>query len=131
VARKSGCGVPLRVLQEEVKNPNEAFKVRGTVKAAVLMGDKDCEGLVAVSAYDSKPGHFISTICDSIQWVNTQRPVWNEAKQAFNTLGFLRLNVDNDYNNDMNGVDIADQLRNYYGFDYWLRNFKWWWPIFL
>ena len=30
----------------------------------------------------------------------------------------------------MGGVDIADQLRNYYHFDHWTRLHKWWWPIF-
>ena len=30
----------------------------------------------------------------------------------------------------MGGVDIADQLRNYYRFDHWMRLRKWWWPIF-
>jgi Transposase IS4 len=130
VARKSGRGIPMSVLQEDVKNVNEAFKVRGTVKAAVLMGDKDCENLVAVSVYDTKPVHFISTICESVEWITKERDVWNEAKQEFSKLKFLRLNVNDDYNNDMNAVDIADQLRNNYRFDHWLRNFKWWWAIF-
>ena len=31
----------------------------------------------------------------------------------------------------MNGVDVADQLRGQYRFDHWLRNYKWWWSIFL
>ena len=131
VARKSGRGIPMSVLQEEVKNPNDAFKVRDTVKAAVLMGDKDCRDLVAVSVYDTKPVHFISSICDSIKWIDKNRKVWNEAKQEFSNMNFLRLNVNNDYNNDMNAVDIADQLRNNYRFDHWLRNFKWWWSIFM
>ena len=30
----------------------------------------------------------------------------------------------------MGHVDIADQLRNSYRFDHWLRNRKWWWSIF-
>ena len=131
VARKSGRGIPMSVLQEEVKNPNDAFKVRGTVKAAVLMGDKDCRDLVAISVYDTKPVHFISSICDSIKWIDKNRKVWNEAKQEFSNMNLLRLNVNNDYNNDMNAIDIADQLRNNYRFDHWLRNFKWWWSIFM
>ena len=31
----------------------------------------------------------------------------------------------------MGGVDIADQLRNYYHFNHWMRKRKWWWLIFL
>ena len=43
---------------------------------------------------------------------------------------FLRLNVNDDYNYGMGGADIADQIRGSYHFDHWLRNFKWWHPIF-
>ena len=42
---------------------------------------------------------------------------------------FLCLNVNNDYNHDMGGGDIADQLRNYYRFDHWMRK-KLWWSFF-
>ena len=31
----------------------------------------------------------------------------------------------------MGDVDIVDTLGNQYYFDHWLRNFKWWQPIFL
>ena len=30
----------------------------------------------------------------------------------------------------MGGCDIADQLRNYYHFDDWMRKRKWWWSFF-
>ena len=131
VARKNGRGIPLSVIQEEVKNPAEAYKVRGTVKAAVLQGDKDCPDLVAVSVYDTKPVHFISTIVESIEWIVKGKKVWNEAAAEMKPLKFLRLNCNDDYNNKMNSVDLADQLRNNYRFDHWLRNFKWWWAVFL
>ena len=45
-------------------------------------------------------------------------------------LKFLCLNINNDYNHDMGGVDIADQLRKYYQFDHWMRKHKWWWLVF-
>ena len=34
-------------------------------------------------------------------------------------------------NRKMNPVDVADQLRNQYRMDHWLRQKKWWWSIFL
>ena len=30
----------------------------------------------------------------------------------------------------MGGVDIVDQLQNYYRFNHWMRKRKWWWLIF-
>ena len=30
---------------------------------------------------------------------------------------------------NMNGADIADQLRNHYRIDRWMRKRKWWWGI--
>ena len=107
---KSCHGLPSCVQQEEKKTPNEICAVRGTVKAAVLEGDLDVPNLVAVSYYDQKPVYFLSTICESIQWVQCQKQVYCSETQQLETLKFLQLNVNNDYNHDMGGVDIADQL---------------------
>jgi hypothetical protein len=129
VTRKSGRGIPLSVLQEEVKNKAQQEAIRGTVKVAVLKGDPDCPKLVAASVYDTKPVHFLSMICDCIKWVEKQRPTFNTATKRTEQLNFLRLNINDDYNNSMGHVDVSDQLRNYYRFDHWLRQWKWWWSI--
>ena len=60
--QKSGRGLPQCVLQEEKTSPLEICQVHGTVKAAVLEGDSEMPDLVAVSYYDQKPVHFLSTI---------------------------------------------------------------------
>mmetsp|Transcript_22737 Transcript_22737/g.34392 ORF Transcript_22737/g.34392 Transcript_22737/m.34392 type:complete len:226 (+) Transcript_22737:1278-1955(+) len=65
--QKKGRGLPKCVIQEEVTNKSMKKFVRGTVKAAVLEGDDKCKDLVAVSYYNSKPVHFLSTICKLIQ----------------------------------------------------------------
>ena len=46
-------------------------------------------------------------------------------------MNFLCLNLIDDYNDNMNKTDISDQLRNQYRMDYWIRNKKWWWAIFM
>ena len=102
----------------------------GTVKGAVLEVDSEIPDLVAMSYYDQKPVHFLSTICESIKWIQCEKPVYCVEPDQVETLKFLHLNINNDYNHDMGGVDIADQLGNYYRFDHWMRKHKWWWLIF-
>ena len=100
------------------------------MKAGVLEGDLDVPNLVAVSYYDQKPVHFLSTICESIHWIQCQKQVYCSETQQLEMLKFLRLNVNNDYNHHMGGVDNVDQLQNYYHFDHWMRKRKRWWSIF-
>ena len=64
VARKSGRGVPQSILQEEIHNLNKQKKVRGTVKAAQLVGDPSCPNLCTVSMCNTMPVHFL-TMCNS------------------------------------------------------------------
>jgi hypothetical protein len=128
--RKSGRGLPKFVLQEEVKNPSELRTVRGTVRAAVLEGDEEVPNLVAVSYYDAKPVHFLSTICESILWIQLERKVYCVETGKVEIMKFMRLNINDAYNHDMGHVDISDQLRNYYRFDHWMRKRKWWWSLY-
>ena len=127
---KAGRGLPSCVLQEEKKGAAEIRQARGTVKAAVLDGDPEVPDLVVLSYYDQKPVHFLSTICKEIKWVVKERLVYCVETGGQQTLQFLRLNVNDDYNEDMGGADIADQLRNQYRFDHWMRKRKWWWLFY-
>jgi hypothetical protein len=96
----------------------------------VLEGDPTVPNLVAVSYYDQKPVHFLSTICQEIKWIRKERSVFNVDTGKVQTMEFLRLAINDDYNHKMGNVDIADQLRNYYRFDHWMRKRKWWWSMF-
>ena len=62
VTRKWGRGIPDCILQEEVKNKGSQIKVRGTVKAARLIGDLGCPNLIASSIYESRPVHYLSMV---------------------------------------------------------------------
>jgi hypothetical protein len=130
VVRKSGRGVPTCVLQETQKNAKEADKVHGTIKAAVL-DDPECPSVVCMSYYDSKDVYFMSTSATEIKWVEKERHVYNKEAQKMVSMKFLRPNIVDDYNNGMNKVDQADQLRSSYRFDLWTRTRKWWWAIWL
>jgi len=44
---------------------------------------------------------------------------------------YLQLNIIDDYNNNMNSVDIANQLWGHHSWDHWMRHKKWWWAIFI
>ena len=128
--RKSGHGLPKCVIQEEVKNAEAIGAVQGTVNAAVLEGDDKVSGLLAVSYYDQKPVHFLSTVCEKIKWVQCEKKVNCVETEQVGTMMFLWLSINNDYNYRMGGVDIVDQLRNYYHFDHWMHKRKWWWSVF-
>ena len=129
VTRKWGRGIPDCVLQEEVKNKVAQIKVRGTVKAAKLIGDPGCPNLIASSIYDSRPVHYLSMVSKSIKWVTLERQVYNVESGAVETMQFLRLNQIHAYNHGMGDVDLADQLRGVYRLDRFVRNKKWWFSM--
>ena len=129
VAQKKGRGVPNCVLQNEVLNLKQQRFVRGTVKAAVLVGDPGCPNLIASSVYDTKPVNYLSMVSDKIEWVVKSKPVFNVKTNETEDLQFLQLNQINKYNNEMGGVDIADQLRGVYRIDCFVRDRKWWFSI--
>jgi hypothetical protein len=131
VARTWGRGVPEKCVQHTVQDVAKANKLRGRTLVAKLEGDVECPDLVCCSVYDSKPVHLLSTIVEEIDWNVLNRKVWSTEKKANVVMQFLRLNMIDDYNHHMNSVDLADQLRNCYRFNHWMRNRKWGWAIFL
>jgi len=73
----------------------------------------------------------MSTSATEIKWVEKERRVYNKEAQKVVSMKFLRPKMVDDYNNGMNKVDQADQLRSSYRFDLWTRTRKWWWAIWL
>eukprot|EP00957_Ditylum_brightwellii_P173614 13217974-Ditylum_brightwellii.AAC.1 len=73
VTRTGGRGIPSCILQEEVKNRTAQLAVQDTVKADILHGDPECDGHVAVSVYDTKPVHFLTTTNECIKWIEKTR----------------------------------------------------------
>jgi hypothetical protein len=72
---------------------------------------------------------FLTTCAEHLQWIEKSKNVFNPAEGHCTLMRFLRPKVTDDYNMGMNGVDVADQLRNQYRVDHWMRKRKWWWSI--
>jgi len=128
VVRTHGRGLPDAVIQREEKNVKRAESLRGTTKAARMQNNPACPDILAMSVYDTKPVHMLSTVAESVVWTKKTRKVWDG--KAKTEMAHLRLNVIDDYNSNMNGTDVADQLRGVYRPDHWMRNRKWWWSYF-
>ena len=75
VIRTSGRGLPPSVKQDDEKNVKRAEALKGTTKAAVLKNSVDSPDLLAVSVYDTKPVHLMSTVSESIRWIVKQKKV--------------------------------------------------------
>jgi hypothetical protein len=117
VARKSGRGVPKCVIQEEPKKKTQQDQMRGTTKAVVLTDNPKIQDFVAFSVYDTKTVQFLSMACTSLKWIEKRKKVFKKETSSNVSMAFLRPEVTDLYNNGMNNMDIADQLRGTYRFD--------------
>ena len=129
VTRSSGRGIPACLEQKIVNKKDDLLSTRGTLKVAKLVGDPDCQ-LVAASLYDSKPVYLLSASAETVEWKKKDRKLYHKELGKKVSSPFYRLNLIDDYNKHMGNVDIADQLRLQYRVHRWIRNRKWWWPIF-
>ncbi|KAK3281102.1 hypothetical protein CYMTET_11091 [Cymbomonas tetramitiformis] len=128
VCRAYGRGLPGCVVQSPVTRKVELEAAVGIVKVARSSDFK----VLALSIYGSKPVHMLTSHHSEVKLIGKERKIWDAAESRLTTLNFTRLNVIDDYNYNMNGVDVVDQLRNQYRCnDPWMRQRKWWFPIFL
>ena len=114
VCRVHDRGLPQCVIMPEQTSDAAKARARGSVKAAVLKDDTKFKDMVAFSAYDTKPVHFISTAATSLKWVKTKRRVYDTRSNQSVDMHFLRTELQDKYNNGMKDVDISDQLRKIY-----------------
>lgn len=121
---KSGCSLPPCILQEKLKNQKETEKVRGFTKEAVLDGDAWCPNLIAFSVYNTKPMQFLSISCTELKWIEEVKIVF--AEKGRKCVRFLGCNINGDFNNGMNRVDIANQPQGDYHIDCCMHKQKWW-----
>ena len=131
VTRTDNRGIPKYIMQTQLQNSKMADEQRNTVKVAVLDGDSTIKDLVAISFYDSKPVYFLSSVIPEVKWSTVNKKVYSKLLNKKISLEFLRPNFVDKYNQDMNSVDRADQLRTNYNVGKGLRQRKLWWSIFL
>jgi hypothetical protein len=87
VARTSGRGVPPSVIQKEEKNKDRAEKLRGMTLAARLVHLPKCPDVQAVSTYDTKPVHLLSTAAETVEWIVKEKKVWSAIDKKKASLG--------------------------------------------
>ena len=80
---------------------------------------------VSLPLYDSNPFYFMSNAYESVKWKTMTRKVWHKDLQKMVEMPFFSLNIIDDYNNGINDVDLADQVRNVYHWDLFMRKRKW------
>ena len=100
--------------QQETQNKEEALAVKGTVKVAVSQNDPNIKDLVAISYYYSKLFCFLTTIFKNVMWTTKEKMIFNPVSSQMYPMKFLRPNFADEYNQDMDHVDITDHLgKNY------------------
>ena len=106
VTRTNQRGLPKEVIQHDIKNRKDLPNVKGTVKAAVIEScpPLNASHLVAVSVYDQKGVHFLSTCVQQIKWIEKTRMVWDKSSSTVKKGRFLRLSVNDSYNMTMNNA---------------------------
>ena len=53
---------------------------RGTMKAAILVGDFSCPSLGAASLYNSKPVYLVGNACNIVRWIKKDRKLRHKDK---------------------------------------------------
>jgi hypothetical protein len=57
--------------------------------AAKLHNSDACPDLFAVSVYDTKPVHILSTAAESVEWIVKERKVWCDRVQKKAMMKYL------------------------------------------
>ena len=99
-------GFPKCAWQKVEKNPAVATAKKGTVKKASLLNGNF--GALAISVYDNKPVHIMSTQQRDSPMVQRERRWFQNGRESMRV--YQRLLLIHLYNQYMDGVDLQDQL---------------------
>ena len=129
-------GLHSKVIQVEQKSAKGKAEKRGTILASYRSEGmpENCE-VVCASYYDEqsdKPFHMMLNIVEGVSVIEVRRKCFSTSTLQHFYVTLNRLSLGYLYNQHMNSVDIADQLRMVYRPDgLWLRCRKWWWSLML
>ena len=128
-AQEKGKGVPSCIFQKKESSKIAHAKSRWTFKFTTLKGDPSIPVIVALSLYDGKPFYVMSNACDVVKRNKMTRKMWSKESNRMVEIPFFRLNLIHYYNIGMNAIYLADQVRNTYHCDLFMRKRKWWCSI--
>ena len=63
------------ITEDTLTKKYKLLRIRGAVKASVLVVESSCNSLVAALFYDSKPVYVVSNSCNTIQWIKKGRKI--------------------------------------------------------
>ena len=129
VARHGGQGIPDCVKQSEHIRHEDAFNTRETLKAAVIRSVRGLTPILYISLYNIKPFYMMIIVAPDVTWNKRSMEIFCTFFEKKVQVPSYCLNMANIYNDNMGEVDVGDQLRLMYRFDYWLLNRKWWWSV--
>lgn len=122
---RANRGFPASIFMKKAKSRDEQKRSKGALKY------KSRNGVLAVAYYDNSPVHFISTAHSLVTMVDIHKDIFvkdGQGKYKKEVKIIKRPNVNHDYNNWMDGVDVSDQLRLNY--DSKLKSNKYWHSVF-
>ena len=74
--------------------------------------------------YDTNPVHFLLVSCNVVKWIQKTHQLYDPESEMVWDAHFLRLKVNNSYNQNMKSVDLNDQLCDVYQVGHWIRKYK-------
>ena len=87
--------------------------------------------LIPLSFYNNRPVCFMKNVCDTIQWETKQHNVWCKYINKIVYLKFYLLNIVDEYNTNMNNVELLDHLLDQYTIENRKKKRKWCIDFFL
>ena len=88
--------------EHDTSTSTKAHQSSGTTKTVILVGDTVCKGLTAFYVYDMKPVYILSMATEHLKWIVKERKVYYAMLNKEEKIKFLRTDIPDNYNYNMN-----------------------------